>query len=146
MTDPRLLQGTTEVAYPFVLEDVELPPNDPEANEWRKVKSWRPGVRHEADNDSTYAVADGMGTLILTFVSRHKPGRYPARVFFTREWVTPDGNRFGTTKLHVAVESKFRRLCNGYPYHFEMASDLPKQIQRPSRQSPSLVDIVSRKS
>jgi hypothetical protein len=115
-----------EIPYPFVLEDVALPPDDPEGNDYRTVKSWRPGVRFEpCGPDDTYAVADGVGAMILREISRHRPGRYPTRVFFTRQWRSPDGKSFGKGRLHVMSAQHFSRLCNGYRYGYVVNDEAP---------------------
>jgi hypothetical protein len=88
-----------------------------------EVDSWRPGVELEPCGpygEDTGAFADGTGKMVLTEVSRHKPGKYPERVFYLRRYITPDGVEFGKPALRIAVASKFRRLCGGYAHEFEM--------------------------
>ncbi len=117
-----------EARYPFFREKVSLPPDDPEANIYCETESWRPGtyteVRgHGYDGEPyTHTVADGVGTIILTVVSVHKPGHFPTRVFFTRRWRDPDGREFGKTKLHQTTSSWFYTLANGYRHEYEMAT------------------------
>lgn len=108
------------VPFPFVREEVELPPDDPEATTMAKVMSWRPGVRFEARHDDTEAVADGMGAMLLTVVDVHKPGRFPTRVFFTRQWRDPDGKVFGRTNLRIMTLDAFRRRQRGYMHDFSL--------------------------
>lgn len=81
-----------------------------------KVLSWRPGVvwdlRYPDDADMR---AHGMGKVRYEVVSVHKlPRPYPARVFFTRKWLTPDNREFGTKKLRVMTLEAFRRRCHSY--------------------------------
>lgn len=110
-----------EVCYPFVLEEVELPPDDPEATGPNKVMSWRPGIRGVlVPPDESEFVADAEGTMILTVVSTHKPGRFPERVFFTRKWRCPKGREFGKPKLHIVTAEKFRRLARGYQHEYRL--------------------------
>lgn len=88
-----------------------------------EVDSWRPGVEFEPcgpHGEESEAIADGIGKMVLTEVSRHKPGKYPERVFYLRRYITPDGVEFGKPALRIAVASKFRRLCSGYAHEFEM--------------------------
>lgn len=113
-------RSETAVVYPFVLEKVRVP----EVGGPETIISWRPGVRYQMRNVSgesegySEAIADGIGAQILTEVSRHKPERFPERVFYTRQWIAPDGRRFGKGGLHIATAEKFRRLTRGYavPY------------------------------
>lgn len=56
----------------------------------------------------------------LTVVSVHRPGRFPTRVFFTRQFVTPDGKAFGKSKLHIVTVEKFRRLSSRYQIDYTM--------------------------
>lgn len=112
------------VPYPFVLEEVTLPPDDPEANQMMTVKSWRPGTRDEfLPPDSTEDVADGIGSQEITVVSVHKPGRFPHRVFYTREWIDPSGKRFGKPGCRVKTLSAFRRLVSGFRYEYRLSTE-----------------------
>lgn len=98
--------------YPFVLDEVTAMDVDGVAS----FTSWRPGSRYvvvgpEGEADAVY---DGLGRQHLTVVSTHKPGRYPERIFYTRQWEDPDGKIFGKLSLRIAAKSKFMRLCRGY--------------------------------
>lgn len=111
----ELTEGAVfRVAYPFVRDLHSFMDEDGIG----KSLTWKPGLRavyvpafEVPDVDE---VADAMGEMILTVVSVHKPGRFPTRVFFTRQWVAPDGRQFGKGKLHVATAEKFRRLARGF--------------------------------
>ena len=110
---------TYSVRYPFVLEDVELPPDDPEATQPAIVKSWRPGVEWERDDDgSAEAVAEAMGEMLLTVIDVHKPGRFPTRVFYTRQWKDPTGRVFGKAGLRITTIDAFRRRMSCYMHEF----------------------------
>ena len=106
-----------EVGHPFILDDYDgLDDGGPFT-----TKSWRPGIRYEyVPPDTGEAVADGMGTQILTVISVHKPGRYPSRVFFTRRWRAPNGREFGKTKLCVTTLGAFRIKTRGYRHEFRL--------------------------
>ena len=83
------------------------------------VSSWKPGVDYELrppHGDDADAVADGVGKQILTVVDVYKPGRFPTRVFYTVQWVTPDGKRFGKGGLKITTLDAFRRRANGFMY------------------------------
>jgi hypothetical protein len=77
---------------------------------------WRPGLDDVmyGPEGETYPVYDGLGKQLLSIVSIHKPGRYPERVFYTRQWVDPDGKVFGKHGLKVAVAWRFKQLASGY--------------------------------
>jgi hypothetical protein len=63
--------------------------------------------------------ADGVGELTLLPISVHRPGDYPTRVFFRREWRTPEGKVFGSNRLYIATLGEFRRIAKGYRFDFE---------------------------
>jgi len=96
------------VPYPYVREDDAGP-------------RWRPGTRVEAEAPDD-SVADAVGAQELEVVSLHQPGKYQHRVFFKRQWVDPDGNRFGKAGLKVASIRKFRALVAGYAHPYSVAA------------------------
>lgn len=98
------------VPYPYVRDD--------ETGEPR----WRPGTRPEQiATDEVENMADGVGAQELEVVSLHQPGKYQHRVFFKRQWVDPDGNRFGKAGLKVASIRKFRALAAGFAHPYTVA-------------------------
>lgn len=102
--------------YPFVLTTFTEFEPDAEGFSTVEMQTWKPGheyveVGPEGEAD---AVCDGYGKQILTVVSTHKPGKFPERVFYTREWEDPDGKRFTSGGCKIAVKSKFMRLASGY--------------------------------
>ena len=104
--------------YPFVREQFITHELDGQSF---SDEGWRPGCIAEADwpyGEASF-YADEVGSMILTVVSLHKPGRYPVRVFFTRQWRDPDGKVFGSKKLRVATKQTFDRLTKGYRHDFE---------------------------
>lgn len=106
-----------EGAYPFIRDTYTTYDND----EYAEIATWRPGCRSECVYpDDAEAVSDGVGAILLTIVSIHKPGRYPERVFFTRRWRDPDGREFGKGKLHIVTTEKFRRLSRGYQHEYRV--------------------------
>lgn len=104
---------TFEVACPFVRSTyTEFDADGPVT-----TLTWRPGVEWEITGPEGEADmrAHGMGKVRYTVVSVHKlPRPYPARVFFTRKWVSPDGREFGAGKLHVMTIDAFRRRTTSY--------------------------------
>lgn len=112
-----------EFGYPFVRE----PYSDADGGE---TMTWRPGCRDEqCAPDEFRRVADAIGSQIVTVVSVHKPGKYPARVFFTRRWRDPSGREFGKGGLHTKTLGNFRALVNGYRGRYEMSDTLPGPSQ-----------------
>jgi hypothetical protein len=79
--------------------------------------TWKPGIEWvmvgpEGEAD---ARAHGMGLVRYHVVSVHElPRPFPARVFFTRRWVAPDGREFGRNKLFIMTVEAFRRRLAGY--------------------------------
>jgi hypothetical protein len=115
-------EDVIEVAgYPFVRTVFEKQDFDGEEAVTNHLHGWKPGCESEYDQGfSVIYSADGMGEMLLTVVSRHKPGRYPERVFYTRQWRDPDGKVFGNLKLRIATAQKFKQLSSGYRDEFEM--------------------------
>ena len=109
-----------EVGYPFVRCTVDV--FDGEGG-YTTIQSWKPGVEMRGIlpyGEGGEEYADDIGFMVLTEVSRHKPGKYPERIFYTRSWITPDGVPFGKPGLRVAVKSKFDRLRKGYAHPFRV--------------------------
>lgn len=83
---------------------------------------WRPGTREDATGEDVENVADAIGAQELEVVSLHQPGKYQHRVFFKRQWIDPDGRRFGKAGLRVASIRKFRALVAGYAHPYTVAA------------------------
>lgn len=113
-------------AYPFVRSTFMDFEDDGEGRlQGKERATWKPGIfyqytSHYGDSD---CFANGTGEAILTVISTHKPGKFPARVFFTRRWKDPDGKEFGRHKCHVATLQKFSRLTRGYAYEYKITTD-----------------------
>lgn len=109
------------VPYPFSRSTYEAIDCDENGINVATVPSWKVGPTSEyVQPDDTESVADAMGKCVLTVVSVHKPGKYPARVFFTRTWIAPDGKAFGKAKLRIATASAFAVLAGGYRHEFRL--------------------------
>lgn len=100
--------------YPFVRESITL--DDEDGSQVRE--SWRPGCVHEFEENRRSSWAHGVGLMILFVVSKFKPGKYPERVFYTRQWRDPDGKTFGKAKLRITTTTNFRSLCAGYRHDY----------------------------
>lgn len=84
-------------------------------------KTWKPGVNHEmVYPDDSEAFADAKGQVVYTVIALFKPGSFPERVFYIRNWIDPDGKRFGKNKLRVTTKQNFRNLIRGYRYGYEL--------------------------
>jgi len=109
--------GVFRFKYPFVRAEYEaLDEDGPHIR-----PTWNPGIRWEDYGpEDCCAFADGEGEAVLTVVSIHRPGRFPTRVFYTRKFISPDGDEFGKGGLRIATLEKFRRLARGYRFHYEI--------------------------
>lgn len=111
-----------EAQYPFVRDTWIERDEDEEGRGSTEVPTWKPGTRYEQvpPEGRTVTLADGLGRVVLTVVSLHKPGPFPTRVFFTRSWVTPDGKAFGKRKCRVTTVQTFRTLALGYRHDYKL--------------------------
>ena len=104
------------IPYPFVRDTYD---GYFGGDELRQIPTWRPGIRFEAIGpEDSGAVADAIGKALFYVVGTFKPRGYPARVFYTRKFVDPDGREFGKRRLLIATLEKFRRLTKGYQHPF----------------------------
>lgn len=107
------------VRYPFIRETVTLCGEDG----FYEARTWRPGVSIEnvgPYGEDTDIVANGEGEMILTVVDTFKPGRFPRRVFYTRQFVDPNGYRFGKSGLRMTTVDAFRRRASGYQLAYDV--------------------------
>lgn len=111
-----------EVPYPFIRATF----SEFDGEGVAESLTWQPGARFATDSPNLNfgPTADGVGAQLLTVVSRHKPGKFPERVFYTRQWRDPDGKIFGKTCCRVTTMACWRALINGYRHPFEMANAL----------------------
>lgn len=110
----EIIEGQKYVApYPFYLEIFDFFDEDGPGSQI----AWRPGTRfvQTAIDDGDY-VWDGQGEIQLQVVGLYRPGKYPTRVFFVRQWRDPDGKVFGKTSLRMTTLGAFKRLTQGYRY------------------------------
>jgi hypothetical protein len=105
-----------KIKYPFVRDKfVSMNLDEPD------TPCWRPGVRFEDSGpDDTEAIADGLGQQVFTVVSIHKPGKFPTRVFYTRNWIDPDGKQFGKGTLKMLSVNPFMRRISGYWHEYKL--------------------------
>lgn len=120
--------ATFTVAYPFVRDTFDSWENDGEGNAVTvPMATWKPGVRFEPNGpEDTEAVADALGRMTLTVIDAFKPGRFPRRVFYTRQFTTPEGRPFGKGGLRIKTLDAFRRIAKGYYHEFRLANAVPR--------------------
>ena len=115
----HLIQGNSSASRPGAHMPVTFEGDEPEATQMQMVKSWRPGVEWEQDDEyAAHGVAEALGEMLLTVVDIHKPGRFPTRVFYTRQWKDPNGKVFGKAGLRITTLDAFRRRLRGYMHEF----------------------------
>jgi len=124
-SEPRALipcaGDTFNIVYPFVRETY----SGFDGEGYADIESWRPGINFiSVSEDHSAPVADAVGSAVFTVVDTFKPGRFPMRVFFTRQFVSPDGATFGKSGLHIVTLEKFRRLARGYQHPFGVGKPL----------------------
>lgn len=108
-----------ERPYPFSRDTYSAFDDGEDGGGMTDVSTWKVGPKNEADGaGDCLSMADAFGTMVLTVVSVHKPGKYPTRVFFTRTWITPEGKPFGKTKCRMTTMPTFTTLTQGYRHAF----------------------------
>jgi len=115
------------VRFPFVRCEYDEHDCDEYGVSVTTVKSWKPGVEFVACGhygDDTESVCDAEGWMVLTVVDLHRPGRFPARVFFTRSWIDPEGKPFGKGGLHIMTKQAFVRRARGYMHEYRLRAEL----------------------
>lgn len=115
------------VRYPFVKDEYQHCGEDgPET-----LKSWRPGVSIEVDRyEGTDIWAESEGEMILTVVGVFKPGRFPTRVFYTRQFIDPDAQKFGKGGLKMCTLEKFRRISAKYQVAYDLEETFEQAAER----------------
>lgn len=79
-----------------------------------EVPTWAPGWEYEAYGpEDSRPVWQGQGAQLRTVIAVFKPGRYPERVFYTRQFRDPSGKIFGRDGLRITTAQAFRRWMAG---------------------------------
>ncbi len=106
-----------QFSYPFV-RDVFSEMDEDGVSE---SPTWKPGARFvNTPTGGTDTLADGIGQQILTVIGSYKPGKYPLRIFYTRQWRDPSGKVFGKGSLRIKSQAAFTNLLSGYRHEFEL--------------------------
>lgn len=122
------------VPYPFSRDTWREHDSDLEGVGGIEVPTWKPGPHYEnretawsrrgEEAPDVVSVADGMGAQVITVVGVYRPGRFPTRVFYTRQWRDPDGKLFGKSGCHSLTVAPFSALVGGYRHPFELAANV----------------------
>lgn len=115
---------TFSVKFPFYKTTTSLSDGD---GGGFVIETWAPGVLSNilGPGDIEY-IAHGEGLMFLTVVGVYKPGKFPVRIFFTRQWQDPSGKCFGRQKCHIVTLQKFKRLIRGYAIHYTLCDSEEK--------------------
>jgi hypothetical protein len=107
--------------FPFLRTTYEKMPDDIDGTGLPvDTPTWRPGVEDCCNQYSSWSEAHGEGEVIYSVVATFKPGKYPERVFYLRNWVDPDGKRFGKNNLRITTAQNFRELIKGWRHDYEL--------------------------
>lgn len=116
-----------KIEYPFFRSYREL--YSSENDSYNICETWEAGVKtvvtgtNYQDYIYTDLMANDVGEMIITELGRFKPEGYPERVFFKREFINPDGVKFGNTKCRIATTGRFNKLIKGYAHKYSLTSD-----------------------
>ena len=103
------------IKFPFKSVTVYAGPDESDC-------AYVPGTRLEQGDeyDDAMYVADETGFMVLTEVQRIKPPGYAPRVLYVREWICPNGIRFGRKTLRMMSATAFDRMCKGYRHTYHL--------------------------
>lgn len=86
-----------------------------------RYERWRPGAWNvETVVDEALSSCTALGRVKFTVISVHRPPGYQERVFFKREFITPDGTRYTPGRLMNCITRKFRKDIAAFPFAFEV--------------------------
>ncbi len=97
--------------------DIEFPFHWVDTSSGEEDGWWKAGIRWQdgaTPFDEQTAYADGPGRMLITVKDRLKPKGYEGRVFYTRQFIDPEGQKCGDTRLRVATEKMFAKIAKGY--------------------------------
>lgn len=105
---------THERWTPFIVEDREIPDASDDGFGLVKIKSWRPGVRHEQTApDDVEAIWDGEGTELRRIVAVVTIDGGGVRILYRRSFRRPDGKEFGKPNVRMTTPSGFSAWARG---------------------------------
>lgn len=87
-----------------------------------ETERWRPGAWETKYiyPDDACALAHGVGRVRFTVVSTHRPPGYQNRVFYKRQFFTPDGKPYTSGNLRNCILTKFVKDIECFPFHYEV--------------------------
>lgn len=109
-----------KIKYPFIEQKDTLMIDEYDYGDWI------PGARFEGAEshcpfDGLAGEADGEGYMLIKIIKKvPMPKPYTMKVFFTREWIDPDGKRFGNKMLRMKGEQAFSNMIKGYRYDYDL--------------------------
>lgn len=99
---------------PFIVEDRDIPDPSPDGFGMVKIKSWRPGVRHEPTApDDFEAIWDGEGLELRRIVAVVPLDVGGTRILYRRSFRRPDGKEFGKPRVRMTTPSAFSAWARG---------------------------------
>lgn len=98
----------------YSTKKIQLGYNAPETNE-----GWVPGTETDCDGEDCFHITHGVGRKIIKVIAVCKPGKYPARVFYVRQWESPSGVVFGKTNLKIKTLGNFKAYELSRIQHFD---------------------------
>lgn len=102
--------------HPFTLRaDHEHYPEE------KSVYRWRPGAWNvDSEDGEVFTSCTAIGRVKFTVVSVHRPPGFQERVFFKREFTTPEGDRYTSGRLMNCITRKFRKDIAAFPFRFDV--------------------------
>lgn len=107
------------IKFPFVRTTYDAMPEELGAIPTERP-TWRPGVEDHCNQYDSWSEAGGDGEVVYSVVATFKPGKYPARVFYLRNWIDPDGKRFGKNNLRITTTQHFREMLKGWRHEYDI--------------------------
>lgn len=65
-------------------------------------------------------IAHGEGVKVITEISRHTPPGYGEKVFFSVEYLDPDGKKAGRKQLKMLGVRAYNRRVSGFYFDYEV--------------------------
>lgn len=95
---------------------------------------WRPGAWNiDSVGEDVLPSCTALGRVKFTVISMHRPPGYQERVFFTREFITPDGEKYAPARLMNCIARKFRKDVAAFPFRFDVEQpDYRDQFEWPA--------------
>jgi len=82
---------------------------------------WRPGAWNiDSAGEDVLTSCTALGKVKFVVISTHRPPGYQERIFFTREFTTPDGSRYAPARLMNCIARKFRKDVAAFPFAFDV--------------------------